>query len=61
MSAPMDTLANLIGNSLDWVRDQPQLRQLGQGTGLAFDLATNTPTQLLQKMPSTQSEEINRK
>jgi hypothetical protein len=57
MAAPMDQLSHLIGNSLAWVQAQPELRQMGHGVGLAFDLAVNAPMNTAYNVPMLAAEE----
>lgn len=57
MSAPPNHLANLLGSLLYKVQADPDLRQLGKGLGLAFDLARNAPVGLTTSVPHYQHEE----
>jgi hypothetical protein len=58
MAAPVNYLADLIGNALHYINtQQPQIRQLGHGTGLAYDLAKNAPQSTAYNFQHYASEE----
>lgn len=57
MSAPMDALSHLLGNSMNWIADQPELKALGHGVGLAYDIATNAPPNTAYNIPMYDHEE----
>jgi hypothetical protein len=57
MPATPNFLAQLLGAALYKVQADPDLRQLGKGLGLSFDLARNAPVGLTSNVAHYQSEE----
>lgn len=61
MSAPVHYLADQLGNAMDFIASKPEIKALGHGTGLAFDIAMNAPMSTAYKMPHFAKDEEDRK
>lgn len=61
MAAPVNYLADMLGNAMDYLGNDPQIAQMGHATGLAYDMATNAPMSTAYNMPHYDHEEEDRK
>lgn len=57
MPAPPNHLAQLLGNLLYKVQQDPDVAKLGKGVGFAFDLARNAPVGLTSNIAHYRNEE----
>lgn len=57
MPVPADTLANRLGNAMDWLQSQPEVSKLGLGMSLAFDIVQSVPAGMDNMNPHYAYEE----